>query len=1422
MKANPATHRQSLPLLALVLAFTSSGLLGQTVPNQSSHSSISGSSVSGPIFRCHGDPGSATQGSAKVAARAEEGQRAAIVLFAHFADENVPATVPAWSASLFDPQQPGSVAHYFDSMSFGRFELRGQVAPRYYAAAGPARSYLAAAADQRGGYGQFALEVIRTADADIDFTIFDNDGPDEVPNSGDDDGFVDVLFLNVATAPTGFLLRDATGISNLGFDAIFDTDDIGFSGQPIRIDPREGTVQATPDLHHAAGVMAHEFGHLLGLPDLFDTQWTDNPTTPERDSAGIGRWGLMGWGALGWDDAPGPAALSAWSRFRLGWAQVDLVEGRESEVEIEPVAWAGQMSQILLSGNEYFLLEYRDHAASYYDRGIPADGLLVWHVRRAEVEGDLAFWWDVDLECADGRWADAGYPSGSVSAPLDGEDNLDFWAHDAAYMERHAGNLGDATDPFDGVRFDRLSSVTNPAAVSSDGINDVTIEQISVVGDRVSFVVRNNPPSIELQSVTPRSPRVTAGTPMAITFHLKNVGGTPAAGLHAVLRSDDDTIEILNPAFELFPLAAGAGSIGRGVGPGGFPRIRFPADLAQERTASLELVIFAGSTQVASSTIEVTGVPARPLIVSVLSQDSTPLADVKVSLTGDLPTADTFFEKLISSDSSGIAVFHVPDGSYSLRAEPGRDSSWGAEQLFGIDVFSDSTRVVFNLRRSYTLSGVVRDAHGQPVESHFVVLRNENGSDSWAARTERQGAFSARVPAGTYRVTTQPLSGGAVPQDHGLIEMDANKTLDLQLEAGLRLSVHVVDTQGNPVGGARVSARPEGESFSTLGSITTHDREADLEVQPGNYIVGVSNVPAPFVVPREETQITVVADTAITLTVTRGAHVKARLVDESGQAVIIPPSRFFVNIEFSSNAYYVSGNLQPGPAEIELGVRPGLLDVRVSVFSSSTEDDLGFPTQGLGVVEIVGDTTLTLTVSSGVAVSGHVLGFRDGPNSSIFFNSRGNFASANIAPDGRFETRLIPGEYSASISFCCNDSAPPSQSFGTINVQNDTTITWKLLDSELITGTVIDASGDPVTELDLTASVSNSDQFAYNRATTGLDGTFHIRLPDGTYSINATRSFGLSTFVTWKLPDLDVPSPTPPQYIFPSGVDLTIQITDAEGLLQPGRVSMYTGPFRLADYLLAATTGSHQIDARIDPARQLEFDAAPGRFAVITSELFSQDVAYSQVIPEVVLDGPSVLELSLPPSRRDVQLSGSITGADGEPLATGVRLSLYDAGTGLLAESFAGSTYEIALPPGSYRIALLEGTSDGVRLAYMGGPIDISEDRVFDIALGVETAIEESDTSPHRFALEQNYPNPFNAETVIEFSIGIEGDSELVLFDLLGRRVRTLVDASLAAGPHRVQWDAKDDEGRDVATGIYFYRLTTPGRSVARKLLLIR
>ena len=103
------------------------------------------------------------------------------------------------------------------------------------------------------------------------------------------------------------------------------------------------------------------------------------------------------------------------------------------------------------------------------------------------------------------------------------------------------------------------------------------------------------------------------------------------------------------------------------------------------------------------------------------------------------------------------------------------------------------------------------------------------------------------------------------------------------------------------------------------------------------------------------------------------------------------------------------------------------------------------------------------------------------------------------------------------------------------------------------------------------------------------------------------------------------------------------------------------------------------------------------------------------------------------------------------------------------------------------------------------------------------TAVEETSAPvPHLFALEQNHPNPFNAATLIGFSIAQPGRVRLVLYNALGQQIRVLIDQDLAAGRRQVVWDGRDDQGRSVASGAYYYRLGSGGEEKVRSMVLLR
>ncbi len=426
--------------------------------------------VAGPVAASQpGDP--SARPSAYAPPGAATGSYSALVVFAKFAGE-APGVdkKPSWADDLFDEGLPGSFTHFYNEMSGGQLRVSGRVLPRRYESRSPASAYLADTSATLGDFGRFNLEILEQADPEVDLGDFDNDGPDGVPNSGDDDGYVDILFINLLTAPENFFITRATGIASLGLKSDFLSDDPAAGGGVIRVRNQFSRFAGTTQRGHVfgvtAGTMCHEFAHLLGLPDLFDQSSVTalGELDPAEESAGIGKWGLMGLGILGWGHEDGPNAFSAWSLARLGWlgpGNERLVEVTESlrGVELESMDRGGRVLKVSLTPDEYFLIENRQ-AHGHYNRNIPAGGLLIWHVDE-RADNDEERHKQVDLVCADGLYADRGFPGGPPD-PVAGGDNLDFWAKDAGYASDHNGNEGDATDPFDGVRYRRLALDTNP------------------------------------------------------------------------------------------------------------------------------------------------------------------------------------------------------------------------------------------------------------------------------------------------------------------------------------------------------------------------------------------------------------------------------------------------------------------------------------------------------------------------------------------------------------------------------------------------------------------------------------------------------------------------------------------------------------------------------------------------------------------------------------------------------------------------------------------------------------------------------------------------------------------------------------------------------------------------------------------------
>ncbi len=93
---------------------------------------------------------------------------------------------------------------------------------------------------------------------------------------------------------------------------------------------------------------------------------------------------------------------------------------------------------------------------------------------------------------------------------------------------------------------------------------------------------------------------------------------------------------------------------------------------------------------------------------------------------------------------------------------------------------------------------------------------------------------------------------------------------------------------------------------------------------------------------------------------------------------------------------------------------------------------------------------------------------------------------------------------------------------------------------------------------------------------------------------------------------------------------------------------------------------------------------------------------------------------------------------------------------------------------------------------------------------------------PVSFALKQNYPNPFNGKTHISFDVPATGAVKIIVFNILGQHVATLFDRTVEAGTYDITWDGKTDSGNETASGVYYYRLTTPKTRLTRKMILVK
>ena len=315
-----------------------------------------------------------------------------LVIPARFADGPVsPLTSSDIAAQLFGGANGGPLAETYSLASGGSFILRGEVTP-WITTTITRDAVSKAGVITESGSGDHTYLALQAVDAQVDFGLYDNDGPDGRPNSGDDDGVVDggVVILhsepNLYCDPSGRGTHPVSVTTWRPNGARFRSQDAAHNGGFIEVGAY--TVMSTTGCSPStvqSHVLAHELGHLLfGLPDLYRFQFDGGTPVWSTRRWEVGCWELMAAGA--WGCGAGTptfqriaAGFGAWARYAVGWATpVIAPSNRDSTYELSATAQGGTVLRIPIKPDEYLLLEYREKTTG--DEVLPANGVLIYHV----------------------------------------------------------------------------------------------------------------------------------------------------------------------------------------------------------------------------------------------------------------------------------------------------------------------------------------------------------------------------------------------------------------------------------------------------------------------------------------------------------------------------------------------------------------------------------------------------------------------------------------------------------------------------------------------------------------------------------------------------------------------------------------------------------------------------------------------------------------------------------------------------------------------------------------------------------------------------------------------------------------------------------------------------------------------------------
>lgn len=423
----------------------------------------------------------------------------------------------------------GSMYHYYREASYNQFSIFGDVGPSWYTSSETMEQY---GRDSSGGVDDFygpiyrlVVEAVQLADASVDFSQYDQDN----------DGVVD----NLVVIHAGDSQESSINTNNIWSHswAVVDADpDSPGTQNLVTNDGVQVYKYIMLAENSPLGVFAHEFGHALGLPDLYDT---------DDSSKGIGKWGVMGGGSwLGIPDGSDPSLPCAFSKIQLGWVVPYDVNEPRIGVEIPSVRSNPLIFKLPIrdSNGEYFLVENRQKEG--YDSSLPGSGLLIWHVDENVPDNSNDAHRMVDLEEADEKE--------SGDRP---EDPTDPWSDNKngfhPTSEPNSNAYGNERTGW------RVKSISPSGTIMTADLSKQVLDDISVVSVQVESFVDSGDSADIVINISNNGARDQQNVPLNFTIYHQDYGDENVVITNEVTVSELKTGEYTRLTFVFYPSTTG-------------------------------------------------------------------------------------------------------------------------------------------------------------------------------------------------------------------------------------------------------------------------------------------------------------------------------------------------------------------------------------------------------------------------------------------------------------------------------------------------------------------------------------------------------------------------------------------------------------------------------------------------------------------------------------------------------------------------------------------------------------------------------------------------------------------------------------------------------------------------------------------------